>query len=324
MSTVMTLALALLAAPLAAEAQPAGRTARVGMLLTVAQPAPSDRGTMSFLLPQALKELGYVEGQNLLVERRFAGGQLQRLADLARDLDRMRVDVIVAVGNEAVRAAQDATKTTPIVMLAGAAVAQDLVASLAQPGGNVTGVLISETTLAAKRLELIKEAVPPAKRIAVLLSGEEYNRAQLQEAEGAAAALGVTLIAVDVAGADYAGSFAKMVSERAQALFVLSSPLLNRDRTRIIDLAAKHRIPAIYQWREHAEAGGLMSYGTSLSWLSRRMASYVQRILQGASPGRLPVEQPTAYELVINLKTAKTLGLTIPPAVLARADEVIR
>ena len=317
-------ALALFAGPLAACAQSAARVPRVGILMAVAETAPSDRATMSYLLPRALQELGYVEGQSLLVERRFAGGQRERLASLARDLERKRTDVIVAVGNEAIRAAQDVTRITPIVMLGGAAVAQGFVASLAQPGGNVTGVLISETTLAAKRLELLKEAVPPAKRIAILASGEEYNEAQLKEAEGAAASLGVTLVPVAVRRGDYPGAFAQMASERAQALFVLSSPLLNRDRAQILDLAAKYRIPAIYQWREHAESGGLMSYGTNLTWLSRRMASYVERILKGAKSRDAPASSQPPTKLVINLKTAKTLGLTIPPAVLARADEVIQ
>src|SRR5262245_9391070 len=192
LTSLMTLAL--LTSPVSGVARATARTGRVGILMSVAAPAPSDRSTLSFLVPKALQELGYVEGQHLLVARRFAGGQLERLASLARDLERTRVDVIVAIGNEATRAAQDTTKTTPIVMLAGAAVAQGLVASLAQPGGNVTGVLISETTLAAKRLELIKEVVPAAKRIALLASGEEYNQAQLHEADKAAASLGVILI----------------------------------------------------------------------------------------------------------------------------------
>ena len=317
------LVLVLLAMPLAAHAQSGARIPRVGILMVVAEPAPTDRTAMTYLVPQALQELGYIEGQNLHVDRRFAGGQRERLTSLAQDLQRERTDVIVAIGNEATRATQDVTRTTPIVMLGGAATTRGLVASLAQPGGNVTGVLISETTLAAKRLELLKEAVPPAKRIAVLASGEEYNEAQLREAEGAAPSLGVTLVPVTVRRGDYAGAFAQIAAERAQALFVLSSPLLNRDRAQILELAAKHRIPAMYQWREHAESGGLMAYGTSLTWLSQRIASYVDRILKGAKPGTLPVEQPTAYELVINLKTAKALGLTIPPAVLARADTVI-
>jgi putative ABC transport system substrate-binding protein len=233
------------------------------------------------------------------------------------------MDVIVAVGNEATQAAKDATKTIPIVMLGGSVVERGFVASLAQPGGNITGVAISETTLAAKRLALLKEALPRATRIAVLATAEEYNQTQLREAAEAAASLGVTLVVVKVQDADYGRAFARMASDRAQALFVFSSPLLHRDRRRIIELAAKHRLPAIYQWREHAMEGGLMAYGSSLSGLSRRMAAYVDRILKGASPADLPVEQPTVYELAVNLKTARALGLTIPPSVLARANEVV-
>jgi putative ABC transport system substrate-binding protein len=315
--------LALLAAPLAAEAQPAGRVYRVGILLEPAPPTPSDRATQSFLVPAALRELGYAEGQNLLVERRFAAGKWDRLSGLARELVQLRVDVIVAISNEATQAAKDATKTIPIVMLGGSVVERGFVESLAQPRGNITGVAISETTLAAKRLELLKAAVPHATRIAVLGSGAENQVTQLREAEEAAASLGVTLVVADVRDADYDRAFARMVSERAQALSVFASPLLHRDRRRIIELATKHRLPAIYQWREHAEEGGLMAYGSSLSGLARRLAAYVDRILKGARPADLPVEQPTVYELVINLKTAKALGLTIPPSVLARADEVI-
>jgi putative ABC transport system substrate-binding protein len=317
------LTLGLLAASLAAEAQLPGRVYRVGILLEVAPPAPPDRATQSVLVPAALRELGYAEGQNLLVERRFAGGKRDRLSGLARELVQLRVDVIVAVSNEATQGAKDATKTIPIVMLGGSVVERGFVASLAQPGGNITGVAISETTLAAKRLELLKAAVPRATRIAVLGSGAEYQGAQLREAEEAAASLGVTLVVVDARDADYGRAFARMASERAQALFVFSSPLLHRDRRRIIELAAKHRLPAIYQWREHAMEGGLMAYGSSLSGLSGRIAAYVDRILKGARPADLPVEQPIVYELVVNLKTARVLGLTIPSSVLTRADEVI-
>jgi putative ABC transport system substrate-binding protein len=313
-----------LAGPVAAWAQPKGGVFRLGLLFLVTPPDPSDRASQSFLVPAALRELGYAEGENLLVERRFAGGKRNRLPGLAGELVQLRMDVIVAVGNEAIQAARDATKTIPIVMLGGSVVERGFVASLAQPGGNVTGVAISETTLAAKRLQLIKEALPSATRIAILATGEEFNAPQLREASEAAASLGVTLVVVEVRGGDYGRAFARMVSERAQGLFVLSSPLLHRDRRRIIELAAQHRLPAIYQWREHVEEGGLMAYGTSIGGLSRRIASYVERILRGASPAALAVEQPTVYELVVNLKTARTLGLTIPPSVLARADEVIQ
>ena len=321
--TVLALAVALFAAPIGAEAQPARRARRVGILIP-GVPAPSDRATVSFQVPAALRDLGYVEGQNLVIERRYAGGSRDRLSGLARELVQLPVDVIVAISNEAIQAARQATKTIPIVMLGGSVVEQGFVVSLAQPGGNVTGVAISETTLAAKRLELLKEAVPSVTRIAVLARGDEYNLTQVREAKEAAASLGVTLVIVEVRGADYGSAFAWIISEHVQALFVLSSPLLHRDRTRIIELAGKHRLPTIYQWREHAQEGGLMAYGTSLLGLSQRMASYVDRILKGTSPAALAVEQPTVYELVINLKTAKALGLTIPPAVLARADELIQ
>jgi putative tryptophan/tyrosine transport system substrate-binding protein len=321
---IALLSLALLTAPVAGGAQPAVKVYRVGILVPGA-PAPTDRATISFLVPSALRELGYVEGQNLLVERRYAGGKRDRLPGLARELVQLRVDVIVAVSNEAIQAAKDATKTIPIIMIGGSVEARGFVTSLAQPGGNVTGVAITETTLAAKRLELLKEAVPRATRIAILATVEEdYQRTQLREAEEAAATLSITLIVVEVRGADYVSAFDRMVSERAHALLVFSSPLLHRDRSRIIGLAAKHRLPAMYQWRDHAEEGGLMAYGSNLAGLSRRMAAYVDRILKGARPEELAVEQPTVYELVVNLKTAKALGLTIPQSVLLRADQVIQ
>jgi ABC-type uncharacterized transport system substrate-binding protein len=321
--TVLALAVAFCAAPVAAAAQPARKMHRVGILIPGA-PTPSDRASVSFQVPAALGELGYVEGHNLIIERRYAEGSRDRLSGLARELVQLPVDVIVAVSNEAIQAAQQATKTVPIVMLGGSVVERGFVASLAQPGGNVTGVAISETTLAAKRLELLKEAVPSATRFAVLARREEDSLTQVREAKEAAASLGVTLVIVEVGGADYGIAFARIVSERAQALFVLSSPLLHRDRARIIEFARTQRLPAIYQWGEHAREGGLMAYGTSLVRLSQRMAVYVDRILKGASPATLAVEQPTVYELVINLKTATSLGLSIPPPLLARADELIQ
>ena len=283
--TVLALAVAFCAAPVAAAAQPARKMHRVGILIPGA-PTPSDRASVSFQVPAALGELGYVEGHNLIIERRYAGGSHDRLSGLARELVQLPVDVIVAVSNEAIQAAQQATKTVPIVMLGGSVVERGFVASLAQPGGNVTGVAISETTLAAKRLELLKEAVPSATRFAVLARREEDSLTQVREAKEAAASLGVTLIIVEVGGTDYGTAFARIVSERAQALFVLSSPLLHRDRARIIEFAGKHRLPAIYQWREHAREGGLMAYGTSLVRLSQRMAVYVDRILKGAERAR--------------------------------------
>jgi len=276
------------------------------------------------LVPAALRELGYVTGQNLIVERRFADGKIDRLPGLARELVESRVDVIVAV-SEAIRAARDATREIPIVMGFGFnPVEQGFVASLARPGGNVTGVLYAaEGQLAAKRLELIREAVPRARRIAVLGSRDSDSQAQVQAARKAAAALGVTLVVVETAGTDYDAAFTTMSAERAEALFVVSSITLNRDRQMIIERAARHRLPAIYEWREQVEVGGLMSYGGSLVALSQRVAAYVDRIFKGANPAELPVERPTTYGLVINLKTARAIGLTVPASLLGRADHVI-
>jgi len=313
-----------LGAPLAAGAQPTGKVWRVGILSPGRVPDPSVATTPN-LVPRNLRELGYVEGANLVVERRFADGKLDRLPGLARELVQLKVDVIVVVGGEAIQPTRDATTTLPIVMVVGSdPVARGWVASLSRPGGNITGVtVVAETVLAAKRLELLKEVVPGAARIALLGGGGPGSSVQVQEAQKAASALHVKLVVVDVPGTDYDRAFASMVTERADALFVLMSPTLTRDRKEIMDRAAKHRLPAIYEWREHAEVGGLMSYGSNLIELSRRVAAYVDKILKGARPGDLPIEQPTKFELVINLRTAKVLGLTIPPSVLARADEVI-
>jgi len=313
----------LLAIAMPAAAQARSRTYRVGILSPAPVPAP-DVATSPNLVPMALRDLGYVEGQNLVVERRFAEGKIDRLPRLARELVELRVDVIVAV-SEAIAAARSATATIPIVMGFGFnPVEQGFVASLARPGGNVTGVLYApEGQLVSKRLELIKEAIPRASRIAVLATHESDSRAQLDAAQHAARALGVKLIVVEVDGTDYDRAFASMASQRAEALFVLSSAVLNRDRRQIIDRAASSRLPAMYEWREQVEAGGLMSYGSSLVSLSRRVAAFVDRILRGAKPADLPVERPTSYELVINMKTAKALGLTIPPSLLARADQII-
>ncbi len=285
-------------------------------------PAPSD-GTTRFLA--ALRELGYVEGQNLIADRRYAEGKIERLPGLARELVQRRPDAIVAVASAAIRATKDATTTIPIVMWGTFdPVAEGFVASLARPEGNVTGVLIAaEGTLAAKRLELLKDAIPQATRIAALVH-ESVIPSQVRETERAAASLGVTLVSVVVHGSDYERAFAAMGDERPDALFVAGSTFFVRDRKRIIGLAAKHRLPAIYEWPEQAEEGGLMAYGSSLPEGYRRLAAYVDRLFKGAKPSDLPVEQPTRYDLVINLKTAKALGLTIPQPVLARADKVIR
>ena len=315
----------LLTAPLGAEAQRAGRVYRLGMLFPTTSPFPGDQRTTAILIPPALRELGYVEGQNLVIERRYAEGKLERLPGLTRELVQLRVDVIVAVSAAAIRAARDATATIPIVMYGNLdPVAAGFVASLARPGGNLTGVLIAPGgTLAAKKLELLKAAVPGAARIALLAPADPNFGRQVQEVQTAALSLGVTLVVVEVREGGYDRAFATIAAERPGALFVGAHSSFMRHRKRIIELAAKHRLPAIYEWPEQVEDGGLMAYGTSLSALSRRIAVYVDRIFKGAKPGDLPVEQPTTFELVINLKTAKALGLTIPPSLLLGAGRVI-
>jgi len=314
---------ALLAAPLAAEAQQAGKVYRLGILSPGGRPLP---GTSSghFQLIEVLRERGYVEGQNLVVERRYAEGKTDRLPELARELVRIPVDVIVAVGGTAIDVAKDATKTIPIVMgFATDPVGRGLVSSLARPGGNITGVSISAgPEISQKRLELLKEAVPRAARIAGLAAGDTAQIIR-QETQKAASSLGVKLIVVEVRGAEYERAFATMVAERADALAVVGSAILNTDRRRIIELAARHRLPASYEWREHAEDGGPMAYGANNRDLYRRVATFVDRIFKGANPATLPVEQPTVFELVVNLRTAKALALTIPSSVLRRADHII-
>jgi putative ABC transport system substrate-binding protein len=312
---VRTLAGGLLTTPLAAEAQEAAKVRKVGEL---------HPGTGSEERLAALREAGYVEGQNLVVERRHADGHIERLPALAVELIGLKPDVILATGLDAIRAAKNATKIIPIVMaFAEDPIGKGLVASLARPGGNVTGVtLVAAGTMAAKRVEVFKEAMPRARRIA-LLSWPGMEAAQAKEAEQAARALKIETILVEVRNGDYEGAFSALAAERADALFVLSNPLLNRDRKRIIALAARHRLPAFYEWRESAEDGGLLAYGAKIRDLNLRVVAFVDKILKGAKPADLPVEQPTSFELVINLKTAKALGLTIPPALQQRADQVI-
>jgi putative ABC transport system substrate-binding protein len=323
----VVLAVSLFLAPLVGEAQQADRMYRLGFLAPTAPVAASDPWGFFKHLSAALRELGYVEGQNLSVERRWAEGDVARLPRLARELVHLKVDVIVALADGAIRAARDATTTIPIVMLTSLSpdpVAGGLIASLAHPGGNITGVLTAaQDTLAGKRLELIKGAVPRSARIGLLSRGDPATQTQVEEAKKAASLLGVKLIVSDLQNADYDRAFARLVAERPGAVFILASPFFFVDMKRIIALAGKHRLPAIYEWREQAEEGGLMAYGSSLAERSRRAASYVDRILKGAKPADLPVEQPTQFELVINLKTAKALGLTIPQTLLMRADQVI-
>ena len=320
-------AVILVTAPIAAEAQQSGRIYRLG-ILAPGPWVPSDRLSLSLRVSTALRDLGYVEGQNLALEVRFAQGKPDRLPGLARELVQLGVDVIFAIGTLSVRAARDASTTIPIVMFNQLdPVAAGFARSLARPGGNITGVLIAaEGTLAGKRLGLLKEAVPRATRIALLSLDDTGVRVQVEEARKAAPSLGVELIVVEVQDGDYDRAFATIAAERAAALFVLAhSYFANaQGRTRIIGLAAKYRLPAIYEWREHVEDGGLMAYGGIQSELARQVAVYVVRIFKGAKPADLPIEQPTRFELSINLKTATALGLTFPPSILARADRVIQ
>lgn len=310
--------------PPALRAQPANRVYRVGILRPSAPPqVPTD--PIAVGIPNALRDAGYVEGRNLVIERRWAGGEVDRLPALARELVQTGVDVIIAVGAPAVQAAKAATTTIPIILYGNFdPLALGLVDSLARPAGNVTGVLIApDGTLAGKRLELLKAAVPTARRIGLLVPADDSIRLQVQETRAAAQQLGIELPITLVRGGDYASAFAAIARERVAALVVGSHQYFVRDRAQIIALAAQYKLPAMYEWREQVVDGGLMTYSTSLQSMYTRVASYVDRILKGAKPAELPVERPTRFEFVINLKTAQALGLTLPRALLLRADEVI-
>jgi putative ABC transport system substrate-binding protein len=320
----ITLALGGLFNPVAAEAQQAAKIPRIGYLGSNLAASPL---TEAFL--QGLRDLGYVEGRNLVIEYRSAEGKLERLPALAAELVALKVDVIVASTTRPALAAKQATRTLPIVFAAaGDPVTSGLVTSLARPGGNVTGLSSLFPELVGKCLELLKQAVPGVSRVAVLwqpgASGERTEKDLLKEAEVAARALGVRLQVVEARGpADVDRAFSEMTRARAGALTVLTSVMFTIERRRLVDLAAKNRLPAVYPQREFVDAGGLMAYGPNSADLFRRAATYVDRILKGAKPGDLPVEQPTKFELVINLKTAKALGLTIPQSVLGRANHVV-
>jgi putative tryptophan/tyrosine transport system substrate-binding protein len=310
----------ILAAPLAAEAQTAEKVYRIGML------GSSSSDPLVEAFKQGLRELGYVEGRNIMVEYRSAEGRPDRLPDLAADLVRLKVDVIVASSQGAV-AAKQATTTIPIVMpIITDPVRLGLVASLAKPGGNATGFATQNDELPGKWMELVKETLPNASRVAVLFHPTYDGGVQLKASEAAARSLGVRLQALKVERPDDFGTaFAAVQKNRAEALIISSSPLFYTHRARLVEFAAKHRIPTIYHQSEFVVgSGGLMSYGPDFHDLFRRSATYVDKILKGAKPADLPVEQPTKFELVINLKTAKTLGLTIPQALLLRADQVIQ
>jgi putative ABC transport system substrate-binding protein len=313
----------LLAAPLAADAQAPAKVPRIGFLLG---PTPAVSAPYLEDFRQGLHDLGYVEGQSIAFEYRWAEVKYERLPALAAELVRLNVDVIVTSGGPVPLAAKQATSTIPIVVTSQIdPVATGLVASLARPGGNVTGLTIMGPEVAGKHLELLKEVAPKVSRVAVLQnSNSPLHTPQLRQAEGAARALGVQLQVLNArTPAEIDAAFAAMRRQRAGGVLILRDTFFFGQRPQIVALAAKSRLPAVYGWREDAEAGGLMAYGASVHEQWRRAASFVDKILRGAKPADLPIQQATKFELVINLKTAKALGLTIPPSLLLRADQVI-
>jgi putative ABC transport system substrate-binding protein len=317
-----TLTGGLLAAPLAAEAQQ-GKVARIGILGNVPR---NEGGDLWEAFVQGLRALGYIEGRNITIEERSCEGHYERLPALASDLVRLRVDVIVVPANENARAAKQATHTIPIVGTSlGDPVRNGLVASFAHPGGNITGLSFAGPELAGKQIDLLKEMLPRVSRVAILANpANPLHSVWLGEAKAATRSLRVTLQPLEARTPDELESaFAAMSGWRAGALLVLVDGMFLLNRARIADLAAKRRVPAMYGLREHVDAGGLVFYGPSLRDMFRRAATYVDKILKGAKPADLPIEQPAKFDLVFNLKTVKGIGLTIPPSLLQRADQVI-
>ncbi len=321
---IVTLALGILAAPLTAQVRQPAKVYRIGVLSGSGRTsAPHVRQAFY----QRLRDLGYVEGQNIIIEWRWAEGKLDRLPDLAAELVQLNVDLIVATAPAPVLAAKNATRTIPIVMVFTPDPVQlGLVASLARPEGNITGLSSMSIDLSAKQLELLKEAVPKILRVAVLMNpANPWHALGLKEVGVRAQALALDLEILEVRRPEeFEDAFSAITRKRGGAVLVLADPMFFTHRTRLAELAAKHRLPAVYGLREHVEAGGLMSYWPNTVDSTRQATTYVDRILKGAKPGELPIEQPTRFELVINLKTAKALGLTIPPSVLVRADQVIQ
>ena len=318
------IAFALVVASAVAHAQQSAKIPRIGYLTNDSLSATSARDKT---FRQGLSELGYVEGKNIVIEWRSAEGKLDRVPALAAELVRLKVDVIVTIGSSVSRSAKEATSTIPIVMAqVNDPVGDRLVASLARPGGNITGLSTLAPELSGKRLELLNEIVPKLSRVAVMgTSTIPGNAQQLKETELAAGAFGIKVQYLDVPNPkEVESAFRSANKARAEALLMLGGPVLNSQRTPVVELAVKSRLPTVYWRSDFVEAGGLMSYGTSFTDLWWRAATYVDKILKGRKPADLPVEQATKFELVINLKAAKQIGLTIPPNVVARADKVIR
>jgi putative ABC transport system substrate-binding protein len=313
-----------LAAPLAAEAQQAGRVHRIGFL---AGGSPGSSAPNVAQFRQGLRELGYAEGQNIVIEYRWAEGKPDRLPELAADLVRLKVDLIVAPGSTSAQPAHQATRTIPIVMISvGDPIALGLVASLSRPGGNVTGNASYGPELVGKQLELLKEIVPNVKRVAVFWTPTNPAHVRsLKDLEVPARLLAIQVVPLKIVTADdFEEAYRIAATERAVAAWFLGDPMFLLHRARLTTLALNARLPTMFFTREHVDAGGLVSYGPLFADLYRRAATYVDKILKGTKPADLPVEQPTKLELVINLKTAKALGLTIPQSLLLRADEVIQ
>ena len=315
---------ALLSTVPSVEAQQPGKISRIGILHPE---RPGDAGVEVLIeaFRRGLRQLGYIEGKNIVLEHRFAEGKLDRLPDLMAELVGLKVDVIFALNTPAARAAKNGTKTIPIVFT-WVADPLDLVASLARPGGNVTGLTTVSADLSGKRLEVLKEALPGVSRVGVLLHSDNPIPARLfKDMENASAQFGIRLFAMRVRGPDEIQKvFDAAAKERIGALFVIEEAVIASHRKRIMELAAKYRLPTASLYKEFAEAGGLLTYGADLPDLFRRAATYVDKILKGTKPTDLPVEQPIKFEFVINLKTAKQIGITIPQSVLYRADKVIK
>ena len=314
--------------PLSVNAQPSAKIPRIGLMVTGSLQSPEARVQLD-AFRQGLRQLGYTEGRNIAIEYRGADGRIERFPNLAAELVRLEVDLIFAANTRAALAARQATSTIPIVSaVMGDPVEDGLVASLAQPGGNVTGLTFLAPELTAKRMQLLKDALPNVSRVAALWHpgayGERTMDDMLKATESAARTLGVQLQLIEVrAAGELERAFSTMMKERAEALFLFPTPMLFLARRRIIELAATNRLPSVSQAREFVELGGLIAYGANINDLFRRSTVYVDKILKGAKPADLPVEQPTRFELVINLKTAKTLGIDMPLALMIRADEMI-
>ena len=318
----------LLAAPVAAQAQPVKKTPRIAFVFAaipeseLAGPSPTNRYARAFL--EGMRQLGWVDGQNITIEWRTVAGQPDRYSAVAQELVKLPVDLVVSSSTRGATAMRQASSRIPIVVAGGDLVGDGLALSLAHPGGTVTGLTVSVgPEIAAKRVQLLNEAFPRVSRVAVLFSPPRSNLPDTQEA--AARALSLTLVPVEVTAPDgFETAFVSIQRARVGAIILGGSPFFWANRQKILEFAAKENLPAIYWDRIYTESGGLMSYGLDYADIDRRAAGYVDKILKGARPGTLPIEQPTKFELVINLKTAKALGLTIPPSLLLRADEVIQ